>query len=38
MIISLNSINRLGFVEETECVSYEVRTEFVYIMYKRFGP
>jgi hypothetical protein len=29
-IISLNSINRLGFVAETECVSCEVRTEFLY--------
>jgi hypothetical protein len=27
---SLNSINRLVSVAEAQCVSYEVRTEFVY--------
>jgi hypothetical protein len=31
-VISLNSINRLGFVAETEYVSCEVRTELLYIL------
>jgi hypothetical protein len=36
-IVSLNSINRLGFVAETCYVSCEVRTEFVYSTYKIKG-
>jgi hypothetical protein len=34
--VSLNSINRLGFVAETQCVSCEVRTEFLYSIWKKF--
>jgi hypothetical protein len=29
--VSLDSINRFDFVAETQCVSCEVRTEFLYI-------
>jgi hypothetical protein len=32
-LFPLNSINRLGFVAETLCVSCEVRTEFLYILH-----
>jgi hypothetical protein len=35
-IVSLNSINRLGFVAEM-CVSCEVRAGFLYIIYMNFG-
>jgi hypothetical protein len=30
--VFLNIINRLVFAGETECVSYEVRTKFLYII------
>jgi hypothetical protein len=32
MILTINSINRLGSVAETSCVSCEVQTEFFYIL------
>jgi hypothetical protein len=37
-IVSPNSINRLGFVAETSCVSCKVRTEFLYIIWNKFIP
>jgi hypothetical protein len=30
MVLTVNSINRLGVVAEMSCVSCEVRTEFLY--------
>jgi hypothetical protein len=36
MVLKINSINRFGFVAETECVSCVVRTELLYIkLYRR---
>jgi hypothetical protein len=35
--VSPNSINPLIFVSEAQCVSYEVRTEFEYIVQKKFS-
>jgi hypothetical protein len=35
-IISLNNINRLVFVMETQCVFFAVETEFLYVVYTSF--
>jgi hypothetical protein len=35
--VPLNSINRLGLVAETKCVSCEVRTEYLHTKKKLFG-
>jgi hypothetical protein len=37
VIVSLNTINRVGFYAETQCVSCEVRTKLLCIIYKKFG-